>query len=200
MQAPTPVRVFVAEDDFLIADDLAHALEQAGAIVVGPVPTLDQGLRRLTRECGIEVAILDINLHGDLVFPLADILRRTSIPIVFFSGYDEISVPERFSGAIRISKVRSISEVITAAFDQWRRQADILPHDQMEGDTLVADLLPQLRLHGRQLTGDREKADDLVEKALESAIALVERGGSAEPISIKLHELLVQVYEQARKH
>jgi CheY-like chemotaxis protein len=201
MQAPHPVRVFVAEDDYLIADDISQALEQAGATVVGPVPTLSQSLMRLTDVRGIEVAVLDINLRGNLVFPAADLLQKASVPIVFFSAYDEIILPERFSKETRISKVRGISEVVAAVLNTWSGRVGGLPCQEAEEPTLVLDLLPPLRIRARQLTGEREKADDLVERALESAIALAERGDLAtKPLSVKLHELLLQAYEQARKH
>lgn len=201
MQSPTPVRVFVAEDDYMIADDISQALEQAGAVVVGPAPTLAQALARLGELRGIEIAILDINLRGDLVFPVADVLQKASIPIVFFSAYDEIILPERFSGETRISKVRGISEVVAAVLEQWSSHAGGLARREVESATPIIDLLPQLRHRARQLTGDRERADDLVQRALESAIALAERGDLVtKPLSVRLHELLLQAYEQARMH
>lgn len=201
MQAPTPVRVFVAEDDRLIGDEISKALEQAGAVVVGPIPTLSQALDRLTDPGGLEVAILDINLRGELIFPVADVLQKASVPIVFFSACDEIILPERFSGETRISKAHDISEVVAAVLEKWSDHAGGLSSEESHGPTPVLDLLPQLRLRARQLTGDKEEADDLVEIALGSAIALAERGDLAkETLSVRLHALLLHAYEQARRH
>ena len=58
-------RVLVAEDEFLIADDLAHALACEGAEVVGPAATVEQGIDAV-RTRPVDAAILDINLGGAL--------------------------------------------------------------------------------------------------------------------------------------
>ncbi|EIM25325.1 response regulator [Microvirga lotononidis] len=87
--------VLIVEDEYLIADDIAQVLEQAGAAVVGPAPTRATALALLTSE-RIDIAVLDIELHGKLVFPVANYLRARAIPFVFATGYSQTSLPAEY--------------------------------------------------------------------------------------------------------
>src|SRR3712207_9567412 len=80
-------RVLIVEDEYFLADDMAKALEQLGAHVVGPVPTTDKALALLADE-PVDAAILDINPKGQMVFPVADALREEGVPLVFATGSD----------------------------------------------------------------------------------------------------------------
>ncbi|KRG73500.1 response regulator, partial [Stenotrophomonas pavanii] len=93
------LRVLVAEDEFAIAMFLVDYLELKGAQVVGPAGDL-QALGRLVDEHPIDVALLDINLGGELVYPLADRLAEAGTPFMLTSGYDD-NLPSRFAGAPR---------------------------------------------------------------------------------------------------
>ena len=92
--------VLVVEDEFMIAMDYAMYLEAMGATVVGPVSSVPQALAML-REQPIDAAVLDIDLQGTKAFMVADALMERRIGFVFASGYDDIVIPERFSGVIR---------------------------------------------------------------------------------------------------
>jgi hypothetical protein len=48
--------------------------------------------------------VLDVNLRGDMVFPVADALRARGIPFAFATGYDGWALPERFADAPRVEK------------------------------------------------------------------------------------------------
>ncbi|WP_156443027.1 response regulator [Blastomonas sp. CCH3-E3] len=61
-------RVLVVEDDFLIADDFSRRLVAHGAQIVGPAATLDAALQALDQAGSVDVAVLDINLRGTLVW------------------------------------------------------------------------------------------------------------------------------------
>ena len=63
--------VLVVEDDFLLAEQTRRELERNGAIIVGPVPSVELGLE-LVDTARIDAAILDVNLDGEMVFPIAD--------------------------------------------------------------------------------------------------------------------------------
>jgi DNA-binding NtrC family response regulator len=89
-------RVLVVEDDYFIASEVVRAFRLQGADVVGPVPTLATALNVMENEQAIELAVLDINLRGELVYPLADALESRGVPFVFASGYDASAVPDRF--------------------------------------------------------------------------------------------------------
>jgi CheY-like chemotaxis protein len=96
-------RVLIVEDEYFLADDMAQALEKLGAQVVGPVPTTGAALELLSDK-PVDAAILDINLKGQMVFPIADTLREQGVPFVFATGYDENAVPEDYRDVPRWEK------------------------------------------------------------------------------------------------
>lgn len=78
-------RILVVEDEALLALDLRFALEDRGAAVVGPCYRLSSALS--TVQAGrIDAAILDVDLMGETVFPLADLLKQANVPFVFHTG------------------------------------------------------------------------------------------------------------------
>jgi two-component sensor histidine kinase/DNA-binding response OmpR family regulator len=85
---PRACRVLVVEDEPLVGMLTSELLDQMGYAVVGPVPSLSQALRA-ANEFDFEGAVLDVNLGGELVFPLADILSERQIPFVFLTGYEK---------------------------------------------------------------------------------------------------------------
>lgn len=105
-------RVLVVEDDYLIASDIKAELESAGAEVLGPVSDLAGAMELLA--AAPDVAILDINLGGEMVFPLADQLRERQIPFVFATGYECCSIPARYSGHLCLEKPLATRDVVRA--------------------------------------------------------------------------------------
>jgi CheY-like chemotaxis protein len=97
-------RVLVVEDEYFIAADLARALTRLGADVVGPVATREQALQLLATAERIDLAVLDINLKDEPVFPLADLLIGQSVPVLFATGYGEASIPDRYRQVPRWQK------------------------------------------------------------------------------------------------
>jgi len=97
-------RILVVEDEYLLADDLCNALTDAGAIVLGPVPEVEEALALIEREPHIDAAVLDVNLRGGMVFPVADALRDRNVPFALATGYDGWTLPERFSDVLRLEK------------------------------------------------------------------------------------------------
>ena len=90
-------RILVVEDEYLIALSLQDALETAGSVVVGPVPSVDKAIQTIDSEPDIDAAVLDVNLGGVLAYPVADMLIARKIPFVFTSGYDDNVLRERYS-------------------------------------------------------------------------------------------------------
>jgi CheY-like chemotaxis protein len=97
-------RVLVVEDEYLLADDLREALEREGAEVLGPVPDTDGAYALIGTGERVDVAVLDINLNGASVFPLADALVERGTPLAFATGYDRQAIPERFAAIARLEK------------------------------------------------------------------------------------------------
>jgi CheY-like chemotaxis protein len=90
-------RILVVEDEYLIAMSLQDALENAGAVVVGPVPSIDKAIQTIDSEPNIDAAVLDVNLGGVLAYPIADMLIARKIPFVFTSGYEDNALGDRYS-------------------------------------------------------------------------------------------------------
>jgi CheY-like chemotaxis protein len=98
-------RFLVVEDDYAIAKDIARWLEDAGAEVVGPAGTVEDALELVESEAfPLDGAALDINLHGETVYPVADALAARGVPFVFATGYDADVIPEAYAGVPRCEK------------------------------------------------------------------------------------------------
>lgn len=104
-------RVLVVEDEVLIALDLHDRLAALGADVIGPVGRLDDALA-LAEATGIDIALLDVNIGGGSIFPVADRLAERGIPFAFLTGYNVHSAfPERFRNAAVLHKPFSESAI-----------------------------------------------------------------------------------------
>ncbi|AWN38802.1 response regulator [Methylobacterium radiodurans] len=100
----TDRHVLVVEDDYFIMDELRLSFEQSGATVLGPVGSVEEALAIAKDSPRIDAAVLDINLHGEMAFPVADALRTRGVPIIFATGYDAVTIPERFADALHCEK------------------------------------------------------------------------------------------------
>lgn len=81
------VRVFVVEDESLVAMQLEDILADLGCEVVGMAMRLKRAQEMLEKPDPIDVAILDVNLGGETVYPVAEMLRARGIHIIFATGY-----------------------------------------------------------------------------------------------------------------
>jgi CheY-like chemotaxis protein len=90
-------RILVVEDEYLVAMSLADALQDAGSIVLGPVPSVAKAIKTIEAEPHIDGAVVDVNLGGMLAYPVADLLIAKKIPFVFTSGYEDNLLRDRYS-------------------------------------------------------------------------------------------------------
>ncbi len=88
MSALSGKRILLVEDEALIAAMVEDMLAELGAVVVGSACHLDAALS-LARSSPCDAAVLDVNLRGATVFPVADALRARTVLIVFATGYGE---------------------------------------------------------------------------------------------------------------
>lgn len=96
-------RIVVVEDDFVLATDICRTLRDLGATVLGPAPTPYYAMHLIGRK-KIDAAVLDVRLHGATVFEVADMLRDQGVPIIFATGSDRKSMPNRFQEAPILEK------------------------------------------------------------------------------------------------
>lgn len=83
----TGTSVLLLEDEFLIALDAEHILTELGAAKVEIASTLADA-ERLAETGHFDIAMLDVNINGQVSFPLAESLRRRGVPVVFATGYE----------------------------------------------------------------------------------------------------------------
>jgi len=103
--------VLVVEDEFLVADLLADALDQAGARLVGMAGTLAEALR-LAEAAPLDLAVLDWNLGGERSTPVARLLSRRGVPFVISTGYGTLD--EEFAAVPTITKPYEPAQLIGA--------------------------------------------------------------------------------------
>jgi CheY-like chemotaxis protein len=89
-------RVLVIEDEYFLADDIAHALRELGANVIGPVGELEDAANLVDGDVAIDAAIVDVNLRSDMVYPVVRTLRARKVPLLFTTGYDRKSIEPEF--------------------------------------------------------------------------------------------------------
>ena len=110
------VNVMVVEDEALIALDLSMTLEDMGARITGPFATIESALPACD---GVDCAVLDVDLCGREVFPIADRLRATGKPFMFHTGRaDHATLSDRYGADVLVvvkpSKGEDIGERIAA--------------------------------------------------------------------------------------
>jgi CheY-like chemotaxis protein len=96
-------RVLVVEDEYLIRMLLEDMLAELGYDVAAAVDSIAKASAFAT-DGEFDVAILDVNLDGEEIFPVADILAKRGLPFVFVSGHGEQSLLERFRGRPSLQK------------------------------------------------------------------------------------------------
>lgn len=100
---PKERQILVVEDDYFIAEEVAGHLARHGVNVVGPVGNILEAMDAI-KLTSLDAAVVDINLHGEMAFPVADALMARNIPFVFATGYDKTAIPARYSTIARCAK------------------------------------------------------------------------------------------------
>jgi len=93
--SPRARRILVVEDEVLIGMLLEDVLQDLGYEIVATASRVDEAAR-IARDVEADAAILDVNLNGQEVYPVAEILAGRGIPFVFATGYGERGLPPAF--------------------------------------------------------------------------------------------------------
>lgn len=115
------LRVLVVEDDAMLAMALELTLSDLGCEVVALASCLREAVP-LAREAAIDGAILDVNLAGEKVYPIADILAARNIPFVFATGYGSAGLRDCDQARPVLQKPYQLSSLAKVA-RQWRKPA-----------------------------------------------------------------------------
>jgi DNA-binding NtrC family response regulator len=116
-------KVLVVEDEYFIAADLVRALSAAGGRPVGPASSVEQA-RSIMDDHEIDAAILDLNLRGEMAYPLVAELSERAVPCVIMSGYGPDSLPEALRGVPSLEKPVDYDRVVESLKAQLTAKAD----------------------------------------------------------------------------
>jgi CheY-like chemotaxis protein len=116
------LRVIVIEDDSLICLLFEDMLLDLGCKVVGTACDFKRATELAQGDENMDVAILDVNLGGQLVFPVADILSRRGIPFLFATGMGAGGLPADWQGHCSVSKPMTMASLADALGRAVREQ------------------------------------------------------------------------------
>src|ERR1700755_3506408 len=97
------LRVLVVEDEMMVSMLIEDMLSDMGCQVVGPASRLDEAIE-LSKTAEIDCAVLDVNLGGQPIFPLADLLRERGCPFAFATGYGDAGLRDVDRGSPVLQK------------------------------------------------------------------------------------------------
>jgi len=103
MKTLTSLKVLVVEDEALVSMLVEDMLTDLGCTIVGPAAEIEEALR-LAGSADIDAALLDVNLGGRPIFPVADALKARGVPFAFASGYGEAGLTDDHRGATVLQK------------------------------------------------------------------------------------------------
>lgn len=161
------LRVLVAEDRRLIAAQVAMTLRQAGCRVVGPVATVAAGLAFARGAEPLAAAVLDIDLEGELAYPVAAALRDRGVPILFLTGFGALVIPAAWRDTPRLEKPFDAVSLVAAL------GAAVVAPPAAPGAPARADALPPSPLIRQAWESIRHSRDLITEGRI-----VAERGGA----------------------
>jgi DNA-binding response OmpR family regulator len=97
------IRVLVVEDENLVAMEMSWILEEAGYSIVGPEASVETARQVLARHT-VDLALLDVKLGGETVFPVSEMLDAISVPYIFVTSHPASSLPARYHGWPLVTK------------------------------------------------------------------------------------------------
>ncbi|MDG5746964.1 response regulator [Qipengyuania sp. XHP0207] len=106
------LRVLVAEDEYIIGEDLCRTVEEAGYQVEGPYADIQSTMLAYQKHKP-DLAILDVELGDGIVYPLAEQMMAENVPVIFHSGrLTPSEVANRFPKATAVAKPMPPAELI----------------------------------------------------------------------------------------
>jgi len=97
-------KIFVVEDESLVAMLLETMLEDMGCTVVGTAARVEDALEMIAGDARPDAALLDVNVAGQTVYPVAEALDRKGVPLVFSTGYGQGGLAEGWEGRPTVQK------------------------------------------------------------------------------------------------
>lgn len=120
------MRVLVVEDEMMVSLLIEEALTDSKCIIVGPYDRVPAALEA-ARTLALDAAVLDVNLAGVMVYPVAEVLSARGVPFVLLSGYGTEAVPPDHASWPVCGKPFKIEQLIAMLVEQIgsRHQRDV---------------------------------------------------------------------------
>jgi CheY-like chemotaxis protein len=111
------VRVLVVEDEMLVSLLIEDALTDSKCVIVGPYDRVPAALEA-ARTLELDAAVLDVNLAGTMVYPIAEVLSARGIPFLLLSGYGPDAAPIEHASWPVCSKPFKVDQLATMLAEQ----------------------------------------------------------------------------------
>lgn len=112
-------RVLVVEDEFLVSLATTDLLENVGCEIVGPAASLATAVR-LAQSEPLDAAVLDIDVGGEMTWPVAEELHRRGVPFLFLSAITQLMIfPTLFAAIPRLDKPVEQNRLLRLFATMW---------------------------------------------------------------------------------
>ena len=111
--------VFLVEDEVMIRMMVADMLEELGHSIAGEAGEIGQAIR-LAQSTEFELAILDVNVNGHMITPVAEVIKARNLPFIFATGYGAAGVPAEYRDRPTLQKpflTEKLAEMISRTLD-----------------------------------------------------------------------------------
>jgi CheY-like chemotaxis protein len=123
LQSATPAkRILVVEDELMIRMLLEDMLGELGYTVAAEAARIEEALEA-AKNAEFDIAILDVNLNGQPISPVADALVARGMPFVFATGYGERGLPEPYRDRPTLKKpfqMDGLKQMLQTALDRGK--------------------------------------------------------------------------------
>jgi CheY-like chemotaxis protein len=111
---PPGCSVFLVEDEVMIRMMVAEMLEELGYRIAAEAGEINEAIR-LVQSTEFDLAILDVNVNGKVISPVADLIRARNRPFIFATGYGSSGLPEEYRDRPALQKpfqIESLARMI----------------------------------------------------------------------------------------
>ena len=112
--------VFLVEDEVMIRMMVADMLEELGYRVVGEAGDIGEAMR-LAQSAEFDLAILDVNVNGKVISPVAELIAARNLPFIFATGYGSSGLPAEYRDRPALQKpfqIETLARVIEQALNR----------------------------------------------------------------------------------
>jgi CheY-like chemotaxis protein len=92
---PPGASVFLVEDEVMIRMMVADMLEELGYSVAAEAGEINEAIK-LAQSAEFDLAILDVNVNGKVISPVAELIKARNRPFIFATGYGSSGLPEEY--------------------------------------------------------------------------------------------------------